>query len=329
MIKAELVREQMNRCGKKGKPFLFGVDFEMTEGFLIEDPLQDISIPFSVGNITNIRTKPEHPVPVRPEISVIRSGERDYLHKFGIVRTGILHGDSFLLNLTEKTPVTTNLTLEQIFLYSQARYKLLLPGHFACFSPECFIRITGHEISAYPMKGTIDASCLHAEQQLLENLKEQCEHNTIVDLIRNDLSTVATQVRVEQFRYVEKIKTQGSEILQTSSEIRGILSPGCKARIGDTVFSLLPAGSVSGAPKPATLRLIREAERIPRGFYTGVFGYFDGHNLDSAVMIRFIEKEGEQYYFRSGGGITANSHPGDEYREILEKIYLPIPQDHE
>ena len=68
----------------------------------------------------------------------------------------------------------------------------------------------------------------------------------------------------------------------------------------------------------------RQAEGLPRGYYSGVFGYFDGQTLDSAVLIRFIEKVDNRYYFRSGGGITVNSQAKEEYQEILEKIYLPI-----
>lgn len=325
MINAKLVREGMNRCGAKGVPFLFGVDFEMSQGFLVEHPLQDSRIPFVAGNITNVKEFRDETFPSQPEIEVLRSDYREYERKFGIVRSGLLHGDSFLLNLTAKTPIAMNLTLEQLFRYSQARYKLLLPDRLVCFSPECFVHITGQEICSYPMKGTIDASLPDAAQQLLRNQKEICEHNTIVDLLRNDLSTVARKVEVRRFRYVEKIKNLRGEILQTSSEIAGQLPMGYQKTIGDILFSLLPAGSVSGAPKPATTALIREAEQIPRGFYTGIFGYFDGSSLDSAVMIRYIEKEDGQYYFRSGGGITTQSSPAEEYQELLDKIYLPIP----
>ena len=155
--------------------------------------------------------------------------------------------------------------------------------------------------------------------------KERCEHYTIVDLIRNDLNRIADRVRVERFRYVEKIATLRGEILQTSSEIAGDLRSGWRQELGDLLFSLLPAGSISGAPKPATLRLIRDAEQCPRGYYTGVFGYFDGHDLDSAVMIRYIECENGRFYFRSGGGITVHSDPQQEYDEVVTKIYLPIP----
>ena len=87
---------------------------------------------------------------------------------------------------------------------------------------------------------------------------------------------------------------------------------------------MLPAGSISGAPKRSTVNTIRKAEKINRGYYTGVFGYYDGETLDSAVMIRYIENENGNYYFRSGGGITVNSNPEEEYQEVLDKIYLPL-----
>ena len=96
------------------------------------------------------------------------------------------------------------------------------------------------------------------------------------------------------------------------------------SRIGNIIFELLPAGSISGAPKPSTLDIIKRAEGQKRGFYTGVFGYFDGETLDSAVMIRFIEKQKDGFYFRSGGGITINSDMRSEYQEVLEKVYLPF-----
>lgn len=324
MNDTETVRREMNRCGAARRPFLFGVDFELCRGFFIENPLHDQRLLFSIGDVTNAeRTVPD--ACPSPELHILHSDAEEYARKFRIVREGLLRGDSFLLNLTERTPVATNLTLEQIFRYSRAKYKLLFPGRFVCFSPESFVRIQGNEISSFPMKGTIDATLPEAEKSLMESYKEQCEHYTITDLIRNDLNMVARQVRIRRFRYVESIRTLRGQILQTSSEIIGTLPDSWREEAGDLIFRLLPAGSISGAPKPSTLRIIREAEGRPRGYYSGVFGYFDGSTLDSAVMIRFIEEEGGQFYFRSGGGITVNSDESEEYREVLEKIYLSIP----
>ena len=73
-----------------------------------------------------------------------------------------------------------------------------------------------------------------------------------------------------------------------------------------------------------TSEIPREIESYNRGFYTGVFGYFDGENIDSGVMIRFIEKEGEKYFYKSGGGITFMSDAEKEYKELIDKIYVPI-----
>ena len=87
---------------------------------------------------------------------------------------------------------------------------------------------------------------------------------------------------------------------------------------------MLPAGSISGAPKPSTLRIITQAERERRGFYTGVFGYFDGKRLDSAVMIRYIEVRDGRYYFRSGGELQLIVSAGRSTRRCWQKVYLPF-----
>ena len=174
------------------------------------------------------------------------------------------------------------------------------------------------------MKGTIDAHIPDAETKVLSDYKELSEHYTIVDLIRNDLSMVASLVRVERFRYIDRIETSNGPILEVSSEIKGDLPSDWKNRLGEIIRTLLPAGSISGAPKEATLKLIRKAEAAPRGFYTGVFGYFDGKSFDSAVLIRFIDLESSPYVYRSGGGITVNSSLKDEYDEVVKKVYLPF-----
>ena len=159
---------------------------------------------------------------------------------------------------------------------------------------------------------------------ILNDDKEKAEHNTIVDLLRNDLSRVAKNVVVKRFRYIDKIKSNRGNLLQISSEIEGDLGDAYLDEIGTIIFKLLPTGSVSGAPKNATLDIIRNAEQQARGYYTGVAGYFDGNSFNSFVLIRFIEQENDRLYFRSGGGITAMSNAEKEYHEMLQKVYLPF-----
>ena len=109
---------------------------------------------------------------------------------------------------------------------SRAPYKLLFGDQFTVFSPEPFIRIEDGMIRSNPMKGTIDASIPDAEAKLLNDRKELFEHNTIVDLIRNDLSMISSSVKVDRFRYIEKISTNRKDLLQMSSEISGRLPAG-------------------------------------------------------------------------------------------------------
>ena len=132
-------------------------------------------------------------------------------------------------------------------------------------------------------------------------------------------------VEVRRFRYIDELVTSHGHLLQVSSEIVGQLAPDWRAHLGSILRELLPAGSISGAPKEATLRAIAAAEGEPRGFYTGICGYFDGETLDSGVMIRFIEQQADgALRYRSGGGITINSHCAEEYREVCQKVYLPF-----
>jgi para-aminobenzoate synthetase component 1 len=241
------------------------------------------------------------------------------------VQSEIHLGNSFLVNLTQPTLVHTNHTLVELYNAGFAKYKLWLAGKFAVFSPEAFVRIKGCTISSFPMKGTIDATWPDAENFILNDAKEMAEHATIVDLIRNDLSMVSSNVEVNRYRYVEKLHTNTHDLLQVSSEITGQLPHGFHSQLGDILFKLLPAGSICGAPKMNTLEIIENAEGYNRGFYTGVFGWFDGENLDSGVMIRFVEQMNDNLIFKSGGGITSQSDSKKEYEELIQKVYVPIP----
>lgn len=233
-------------------------------------------------------------------------------------------GNSYLLNLTFPTEISTDLSLSEIYDISFAKYKLLYHDQFVVFSPETFVRIASGRISSNPMKGTIDASIPDAENIILNDEKEMAEHDTIVDLIRNDLSIVSENVQVTRYRYTDRIDTADRALLQVSSEISGNLPSDHLSHLGDIIFSMLPAGSVTGAPKKETVRIISASENYERGWYTGVFGVFDGKELDSCVMIRFIEKIGGKLFFKSGGGITWLSDPVKEYEELIAKANVPV-----
>lgn len=171
----------------------------------------------------------------------------DYEKSFEVVERHIKAGDTHLVNLTSPVAVRCNLSLEEIFLHTQGKYKLMLKNGdqgFVCFSPETFVRINEGRIYSYPMKGTIDAQ--------------------------------------------------------------------------------LPAGSITGAPKAKTVEVIREAEHYDRGYYTGIMGIYDRGNLNTGVMIRFLEQDAHGMCYKAGGGVTSQSVCRKEYEEVIRKVYLPL-----
>lgn len=303
------------------------VDFEKEQGKFAE--LKKLPPNIHIRFPTFVHELLEKPSPLvnkcRDIISLLDPiSLREYEDKYAKVMKSILYGDSFLLNLCMKTPISSDFSLKEIFYQASAKYKICLEDEFVCFSPECFIEIKGGNIYSYPMKGTIDADIFDAKNKILSDEKELAEHYTIVDLIRNDLNMVASDVRVKKFRFIDKIITSKKNLLQVSSCVAGVLPKDFNRHIGTIIEKLLPAGSISGAPKKRTVEIIREVENEKRMYYTGICGIFDGKDLDSAVMIRFIEKQDGQLYYRSGCGITCNSDMKSEYNEMIDKIYVPI-----
>jgi para-aminobenzoate synthetase component 1 len=323
LLSAKKVFELMNEYGSRRQPFLFGIDFDVEQGFFL-DPGKagDAGIYFNVNGTGNNFSHEIQSTAVKLVKHPVEQSQ--YYKAFDIVHRNLVGGNSYLTNLTFPTVIELNLTLPEIFARSKARYRLLFRDEFVVFSPEIFVQIENRTIRSFPMKGTIDASLPDAENAILNDPKETAEHNTIVDLIRNDLSMVASGVKVDRFRFTEKIVTHEKSLLQVSSEISGKLPENYCSHLGNIFHKLLPAGSISGAPKKKTLHIIHEAETYSRGFYSGVFGHFDGSKLDSGVMIRFIRKESGKLIFCSGGGITANSNPQTEYNELTDKVYVPF-----
>jgi para-aminobenzoate synthetase component I len=316
---------KVNNLATSGTPFLFVIDFEARTPLVSSlDELPD-DIHFSTPNFPDNKTYSQidsdfHFLYYPPDFSTYKSA-------FDAVQREIQKGNTYLLNLTFKSRIETSLSLKAIYETSRAKYKLLFKDQFVVFSPETFIEINDCLISSCPMKGTIDAGVTDASEKLLADEKETAEHNTIVDLIRNDLAMVSEDVFVEKFRYLDLLHTHKGELLQLSSRISGTLHENYKNHLGELLLKLLPAGSISGAPKQKTVEIIQRVEKYNRGFYTGIFGVFDGKNLDSAVMIRFIENIDGTFWFKSGGGITSMSEAEKEYNELIQKIYVPVPRN--
>ena len=391
-MKQEII-DKINQLASQDEPFLFVINYQGDKAFIRllsdinpEECLFDFEGRGNLSHVWKETLKEEisEKETWKKETSEKKISEttwqiepplyEDYKRSFNIVKSNIMAGNSYLTNLTCRVPVSCNLSLEEIFHRAKGKYKLLLrrkrtqaedKDHlkeenieenltpFVCFSPETFVRIKGGRIYSYPMKGTLDASLPDAEKQLMEDRKEAAEHATIVDLIRNDLSRVAEDVRVDKYRYIDVLHTNKGDILQTSSEISGRLPEDYPHHLGEILDAQLPAGSITGAPKDKTMQIIHEAEGYDRGFYTGIMGIYDQGELNSAVMIRFIEeetspvdfetdgeknfkaKEGKasegkepkasrELYFKAGGGITSKSDCQREYEEVIQKIYLPF-----
>ncbi|GAX87236.1 para-aminobenzoate synthetase component I [Lebetimonas natsushimae] len=255
-----------------------------------------------------------------------------YQKAFSEVIEEIKKGNTYLLNLTFPTEIQTSWNLLEIFYFAKAPFKLYFKDKFVCFSPERFVRIEGNKIYTYPMKGTIDAHIPQAKELILNNQKEMAEHTMVVDLLRNDLGIIGKNVKVNKFRFIDKIKAGDKELLQVSSEIEATLENWQKNWL-EMILKMLPAGSISGTPKKKTVEIIKRVEGYKRGFYTGIFGITDEKTfLDSAVIIRYIEnkkckmenKELKTFIYKSGGGITIDSNIKKEYEELVNKVYIPV-----
>jgi para-aminobenzoate synthetase component 1 len=300
-----------------GVPCFFYTDFtgEHFHCFTLEE-LDGEDIEFAFNSDSDTTNTPHKPTfsPVSLEL---------YTQKFEVVQEHIRSGNTYLLNLTQPTSIESDYTLKEIYTMAHAPFKLRVKDSFVCFSPEPFITVENNTIHTYPMKGTIDAALPNAIETILNDPKELAEHTMIVDLLRNDLGIVANDIQVEKFRFITTIDTGSKKLHQVSSHISGTLEKCWKEDAGELLKILLPAGSISGTPKRKTVAIIKEVEGYDRGYFTGVFGHYDGQNLYSAVAIRFIEKIEGKLVYKSGGGITAESDCVSEYNEMIDKIYIP------
>ena len=193
-------------------------------------------------------------------------------------------------------------------------------------SPETLVKVEKETIYTYPLAGTRPRGKdlqqdLAFEKELLQDEKELAEHNMLVDLGRNDLGKVCQfgTVEVEKYLAIERF----SHVMHIGSTICGILQTDKDAL--DTVDAILPAGTLSGAPKFRACEIINELEQQKRGIYGGAIGYIDfSGNLDLCIAIRIIYQKNQQIFIQSGAGIVADSIATKEYQECINKAKATI-----
>jgi anthranilate synthase component 1 len=188
-------------------------------------------------------------------------------------------------------------------------------------SPETLVKLENGVLHTFPLAGTrprgaTEEEDLRLEQELLADPKELAEHNMLVDLGRNDLGKISQfgTVSVEKYHCIERY----SHVMHIGSTVRGEIRPECDGL--DAIAAVLPAGTLSGAPKIRACQLINELEKNKRGIYGGAIGYLDfAGNLDTCIAIRIAYKKNGRVFVRSGAGIVADSVPETEYQECINK----------
>jgi anthranilate synthase component 1 len=188
-------------------------------------------------------------------------------------------------------------------------------------SPETLVKLQDGTLHTFPLAGTRPRGKNEAEDKELEaglkkDEKERAEHNMLVDLGRNDIGKISEFRSVEVERYMDILKY--SHVMHIGSTVKGTIRKDKDAL--DAVDAVLPAGTLSGAPKIRACEIINELEKNKRGIYGGAIGYIDfTGNLDTAIAIRIAYKKNNKVYVRSGAGIVADSVPEMEYQECLNK----------
>ncbi len=258
--------------------------------------------------------------------------EDDYRNAVHAAIEYIHAGDIFQANITARAAAQLPADLEPFALYRRLRWAS--PAPFAAFvnaggghyllsaSPERFLSMDpAGRIATRPIKGTRPRGATFERDaalatELTASEKDKAENLMIVDLLRNDISRVAMigSVGVTALHELETF----ANVHHLVSEVVGKLRPGCN--VADLLRAAFPGGSVTGAPKIRAMEIIHELEPVRRGPYCGsvFWAGFDG-SMDSSIVIRSLAISGRTVYAHAGGGIVADSDPGDEYREMRTK----------
>ncbi len=253
--------------------------------------------------------------------------KEEYCDKVLKVKEHIVEGDIFQLVLSNPMEAAFEGSLFDTYRIlrttNPSPYMFYFSGdtEIAGASPETLVKVQNGEIRTFPLAGTRPRGATFEEDQALEkellaDEKERAEHNMLVDLGRNDLGRLCEfgSVEVEKYMEIERY----SHVMHIGSSVKGKLSAEHSAI--DAIDSVLPAGTLSGAPKIRACEIIDELEGIKRGIYGGAIGYVDfTGNLDTCIAIRLAYKKGGKVFVRSGAGIVADSVPEKEFTECVNK----------
>lgn len=245
----------------------------------------------------------------------------------------IREGDIFQVVLSNRMEAEADGSLFNVYRVlrttNPSPYMFYLSGkdlEIAGSSPETLVKLHNGSLFTFPLAGTrprgaSDEEDAALEQELLHNEKELAEHNMLVDLGRNDLGRVSEFGSVHVESYLDVLRF--SHVMHMGSTVKGSI---CKEKTAvDALGAILPAGTLSGAPKIRACQIIDELEGKKRGVYGGAVGYIDfTGNMDMCIGIRLAYKKGRRLFVRSGAGIVADSVPEREYQECLNKIQAVV-----
>ncbi len=277
-----------------------------------------------------LRGAPEAEPPVGRMTSPIRTlfDEERFCRMVERAKEHIYEGDIFQVVLSNRLEADFEGSLFDAYrvlrTVNPSPYMFYFAGNeleIAGASPETLVKLQDGVLHTFPLAGTRPRGATpeedrRLEAELLMDEKERAEHNMLVDLGRNDIGKISEfgSVEVEQYMTVHRF----SHVMHLGSTVRGRIRPDRDAL--DAVEAILPAGTLSGAPKIRACQIIDELEDCRRGIYGGAIGYIDlAGNLDTCIAIRIAYKREGRVYVRSGAGIVADSVPENEYRECVNK----------
>ncbi len=280
-----------------------------------------------VGLIKNGGPRAHVPAILRSDFRPMYSEER-YCDMVETAKDRIREGDIFQVVLSNRLEAEFEGSLMDVYRIlrtsNPSPYMFYFSGidiEVAGASPETLVKLKEGILHTFPLAGTrprgrTDEEDESLERELLSDEKELAEHNMLVDLGRNDLGKVSEfgTVDVERYMGIERF----SHVMHIGSTVRGRIREGLDAM--DAIEAVLPAGTLSGAPKLMACRIIDELEDCKRGIYGGAIGYIDlTGNMDVCIGIRIAYRKNGKVFVRSGAGIVADSVPENEYRECINK----------